>query len=328
MSFVGDNFIRQQLATRLERLQAASTRAGRTQEIEELVTQVDAAINRLEAGTLGVCEKCLGTVEAGRLMADPLARFCLDCLSAPEQRRLEADLEMAARIQRALLPPERLSVHGWEIHYHYEPFGMVSGDYCDVIVANPADGGIFFLLGDVSGKGVAASLLMTHLHAMFRSLVKISQPLERMVEVANHVFCESTISGQYATLVCGRADGSGHLELTSAGHLPVLLLGSRGMTRVESGGFPLGMFREACYKKQSLEFHPGDALLLYSDGVTERRNTSGTEYGVERLARFVEKRQGTAPAELVSACLADLLAFSAGRPGTDDVTMMALRRAA
>jgi sigma-B regulation protein RsbU (phosphoserine phosphatase) len=328
MSFVGDNFIRQQLATRLERLQAASARTGRTQEIEELVTQVDAAIQRLETGTFGVCEKCLGTVEAGRLIADPMVRFCLDCLTAPEQRQLEADLEMAARIQRALLPPERLSVHGWEIHYHYEPVGMVSGDYCDLIVANPSDGGLFFLLGDVSGKGVAASLLMAHLHAMFRSLVTFSQPLERMMQVANGVFCESTIPGQFATLVCGRADRSGRLELSSAGHPPGLVVGRGGVSRAESAGFPLGMFRDARYTTQTFELQTGDALLLYSDGVTESRNASGEEYGVERLACFMENRQGTPSADLVRACQDDLRAFSGGTRGTDDVTLMALRRAA
>lgn len=326
MSFVGDSFIRQQLQARLDRLQAASARAGTTSEIEKLVEEVDAALHRLEHGTFGTCENCKGDVEAARLLSNPLERFCLECLTAQEQRRLEADLEMAGRIQRALLPPTRLAVHGWEVQYHYEPAGVVSGDYCDLIVSNSSDGGLFFLLGDVSGKGVSASLLMSHLHAMFRSLVTVSQPLERMMEIANRVFCESTISGQYATLVCGRADRMGRLELASAGHLPGLLMDGGCVQRMEEGGFPLGMFHDARYAMQGLETHPGDVLLLYSDGVTETRDASGVEYGVDRLARFVEQRRRLSPAELVAACLEDLRVFSQGRRRGDDVTLMALRR--
>ncbi|HKO05865.1 MAG TPA: SpoIIE family protein phosphatase, partial [Candidatus Acidoferrales bacterium] len=313
---------------RRERLQAATARNGEMTEISRLVAEVDAALERLEAGSFGICELCKGNIEAERLISDPLIRVCLDELPPSERRRLEADLEMAGRIQRALLPPENLKAHGWEVHYRYEPVGPVSGDYCDLIVANPPSGELFFLLGDVSGKGVAASLLMSHLHAMFRSLVTTGQPLDQMLAVASRLFCESTLSGQYATLVAGRADGSGTLEIAGAGHPPALLLGSGGVTRIESSGFPLGMFSDAHFTTQKLEFRPGDALLFYSDGVTESRSPSGEEYGVSRLAQFAGTRRGSAPADLVSACLGELRAFAGSQPRADDVTLMALRRAA
>src|SRR5271168_3639668 len=290
MASVGDAFFQEQLTTRRERLEADTSRNGDTAEIHRLVAQVDAALARLENGTFGVCELCGGTVEPARMIADPLTRICLDELPPEERRRLEADLEMAGRIQRALLPPEDLAVHGWEVHYRYEPVGLVSGDYCDLIVAAAPSNELFFLLGDVSGKGVAASLLMTHLHAMFRSLVTVRQPLEQMLAVASRLFCESTTAGQFATLVAGRADASGDLEIASAGHPPALLLHNNGITRIESGGFPLGMFSDARFVSQKLALRPGDALLFYSDGVTESRSAEGEEYGLERLSQLAGKQ--------------------------------------
>lgn len=108
-----------------------------------------------------------------------------------------------------------LRAGGWETSFHYEPVGPVSGDYCDLI---PSDGQLFFVLGDVSGKGVAASMLMTQLHALFRSLTKMALPLGQMVSQANRVFCESALAGQYATVVCGQAKPTGEVEIHNAGH--------------------------------------------------------------------------------------------------------------
>ena len=117
---------------------------------------------------------CNDTVERDRLLADPLVRLCLDHLTSDEHRALERDLELAARVQRGLLPRSDVGFNDWRVHYQYNPAGMVSGDYCDLILPANDDGELVFLLGDVAGKGVAASLLMTHLHAMFRSLAGVA----------------------------------------------------------------------------------------------------------------------------------------------------------
>ncbi|HUK54166.1 MAG TPA: SpoIIE family protein phosphatase [Candidatus Binatia bacterium] len=328
MATVGDSYFEQQLTARRERLAAVAAHNGVHEEVARLVAEVDAALDRLHNGTYGICEQCHEPIEAEGLVVDPLRRICLEHLTPGEARGLEADLEMAARIQRALLPPQNLSVHGWEVHYHYEPLGLVSGDFCDLIVAAPPAGELFFLLGDVSGKGVAASLLMSNLHAMFRSLATVEQPLDQMMALANRLFCQSTISGQFATLVAGRADRQGRMEVVSAGHPPMLLLGSSGVRRIDSSGLPLGMFRETQFPAQSLELHAGETLLFYSDGVTEARNPAGEEFGVERLAQFSSRHRGHSAEKLVGSCLGELRAFSAGQPRGDDLTLMVLRRAA
>ncbi len=328
MPHVGDDYLREQLIERRRRLAAAVTASARSAEIQLLVAEVDGALDRMEKGAYGLCDVCHEDIEKPRLIADPLARVCLDHLSPPQRRALEEDLHLAARIQQALLPPQNLALDGWQVHYQYQPAGPVSGDYCDVIVGGKESGDLFFLLGDVSGKGVAASMLMTQLHAMFRSLITVGLPLDRLVAMANSIFCESTTAGQYATLVCGRAARSGVVELSSAGHVPALLVRDAEVARVESTGFPLGMFGESRFDVHRLQLAPGESLLLYTDGVTEARGASQSEYGVERLTRFAGERRALSPQALAAACLTDVAAFRGHAQPTDDVTLMILRRSA
>src|SRR5438445_8859942 len=188
---------RTELEQRRERLHTALHSPAADASLSQLLTAVDAALGRIDQGTFGLCETCHDSVEPERLLADPLVRFCLDHLTSAEQRALESDLSLAARIQHALLPKPGLAPAGWDVHYHYQPAGMVSGDYCDLF---ETDGGLLFMLGDVSGKGVAASMLMSHLHATFRSLAETSLPIDRLVQDANRTISESTMAEQFTTL--------------------------------------------------------------------------------------------------------------------------------
>ena len=292
--------------------------------LSKLLQDVDAALVRLDLGTFGICETCHDSIEKDRLLADPLARFCLDHLTTAEQRALERDLTLAANIQRALLPKRDFAPVGWDVHYHYQPAGMVSGDYCDIFETS---GGLLFMLGDVSGNGVAASMLMSHLHATFRSLAEAGLPLERMVEDASRIFCESTLAGQYATLVVGRATRDGAVEFVSAGHLPVLHLHPQGATPKESTGVPLGMFSDARFPVHRLTLADGDTLFLYTDGLTECRNSAGAEYGLHRIRALAAQHAAALPANLIAKCLDDLRVFGEGSKPTDDLTLLAVRRA-
>ncbi len=154
------SYFKTELEHRRQHLVTATSTHVADDSLRHLLSSVDEALSRLQHGTFGICEECHETIEADRLLCDPLLRFCIDHLSQAEQRALEADLTLAAKIQRALLPRTDWGVDGWQARYHYQPAGLVSGDYCDLI---EEDGGFLFLLGDVSGKGVAASMLMSHL---------------------------------------------------------------------------------------------------------------------------------------------------------------------
>ena len=325
MATVEQTYLRSELVKRREKLQSVLSSPGADASLAQLLNQVDSALDQMDGGTFGLCEECHESIEADRLLADPLLRFCLDHLTQEERRALEGDLGLAARIQRGLLPRTDIHTAGWEARFHYEPLGLVSGDYCDLI---ETAGALIFAVGDVAGKGVAASMLMSHLHATFRSLIGVGLSLAQMLESANRIFCESTIAGQYATLVFGRASASGEVELVSAGHCPVLV--SRGQTveRLDATGVPLGMFCSSHFCSHKTQLHPGNHLVVYTDGLSESHNSAGEEYGVERIAGHVGKNYHLTPQSLVAASLADVRGFAAGARRTDDLTILVLQRAA
>jgi phosphoserine phosphatase RsbU/P len=145
---------RPQLLRRRERLRAAANHVSGA-DLDGLIAEIDAALERIENGTYGQCETCHDPIEAERLELNPLARFCLDHLSEAELEAHQQDLDLATQIQFRLLPPRDLALEHWETHYRYQPVGAVGGDYCELIVSG--DGGsLFFALGDVARKGVAA----------------------------------------------------------------------------------------------------------------------------------------------------------------------------
>jgi len=315
---------RDQLLDRRHRLEAAAaTLSGDEHEVTRLLAEVDAALGRLSSGSFGLCEVCGDSVEAERLLADPLTRFCLDHLTSREQRALEEDLQLASRIQRELLPRTDARLDGWEIAYHYQPAGPVSGDYCDLIQGDESS--TYFLVGDVAGHGVAAALLMSHLSATLRTLVSIGLPLRQLMERASRLFCESTLPTQYATLVCLRARASGEIEICNAGHPPPLIIRTRGIERVNATGLPIGMFCSEQFASETVQLEPGETLLLYTDGLLEAQNASGADYGIDRLLGLVA---GAArpPGATVAHCLKDLISFRGPVMPTDDLTIMAVRR--
>src|SRR2546423_8361789 len=319
------NYLRSELEQRRDRLQSALRSSSENASLSSLLTEVDAALERMEDGTYGICEACHDPIEKDRLLADPLVQFCLTDLTSDEQRALESDLSLASRIQKALLPPANFAAKGWEIRYHYAPAGVVSGDYCDLLESH---GGALFVLGDVSGKGVAASMLMSHLHATFHSLADSGLPLDRMVEAANRVFSESTLAGQFATLVGGRLSTDGSVEYVSAGHLPLLHLRQDGTRQLHATGVPLGIFRNTGFSVQHLSLEPGDGLLIYTDGLTEARNAGEEEYGFERGRSAPGRHRTEDTNAIIGRCLSDWRDFSAGAKQTDDLTVLALRRTA
>jgi sigma-B regulation protein RsbU (phosphoserine phosphatase) len=316
--------LRQQLIDRRQKLQLAAGNFQDSGELSRLLSEVDAALNRMEKGTYGLCDYCHDPVETDRLIADPLTRLCIDHLTPIEQRALEADLELAARIQNGLLPQPSLNVDGWQVAYHYEPAGLVSGDYCDLITGE--DGTLHFVLGDVSGKGVAASMLMAHLQAMFRTLVSIKLPLGQMLERASRVFCESTLPTHYATLVCGSLNPNGSLEISNAGHLPPLLVQGAEVRAIEATGLPLGMFSTEEFTVEKFQLNRGDTLFLYTDGLSEVSDGAGSEYGINRLTSVLKKNCGFAPKEMIESCLRELTAFRPDVAPADDLSVMAIKR--
>jgi phosphoserine phosphatase RsbU/P len=316
--------VRDELIERRERLAGLAVTV-RESQLVDLLRQVDSALERLDGGSWGRCAVCLGTVEEERLALDPLLTVCLECLSPAERKALERDLETAAQVQAALLPPRRLAHAGWEVALLWEPLGPVSGDHYDLLKPSREDEPLHVVVGDASGKGVSASLVQSHLHALLRALAAPDLSLADLLARANRLLCEVTLPAHYATLLAARLYGGGRVELANAGHPRPLLADRRGVRPVEGAGLPLGLFCEAGYAPHDLQLAAGDTLLLYTDGWTEASTDEG-EYGIGRAAAVLRRVKDRPLPELLAACRADMEEFLAGAPRGDDLTLLALRR--
>jgi sigma-B regulation protein RsbU (phosphoserine phosphatase) len=318
-----DDRFRPQLLERRARLQAASHSVSAAY-LNDLIAEIDSALQRIDGGSFGICETCHDTIEADRLECNPLVRFCLDHLSHAEMLAHQQDLDLATQIQSKLLPLRDVALENWDARYRYQPVGAVGGDYCELIALGDGKS-IFFAVGDVAGKGVAASLLMTHLSAIFRSLLSLDLSLAELVSRANRLFCESTAPSHYATLVCGRATALG-VELCNAGHCAPLLLQRDATHRLDSTGLPLGLFCGGQYAVRQLNLGAGDSLVLYSDGITEAQDPSGDDYQEERLIRSLRDRFEQSADDMADGVLRDVARFRQTSPPSDDMTLLIVRR--
>ena len=315
--------VRPKIIERRARLEAAAGSVS-AEYVNDLLAEIDATLRKIDNGSYGLCETCHEPIEAGRLERNPLVRFCLDHLSKEELRAHEQDLELATQIQARLLPARDIRIRDWGTHYRYEPAGVVGGDYCEIVPSSDGKS-LFFAVGDVAGKGVAASLLMTHLSAIFRSLLSLDLPLKEMMSRANRLFCESTPDTHYATLVAGRTTDNG-VDLCNAGHCKPLLLRHDGIDWVDSMGLPVGLFTDGRCDIRHLRFDPGNTLVLYSDGITEAQDPEGNAYEEERLMRSFHGHAEREAIALADSLLGDVARFRGTRPQQDDMTLLIVRR--
>jgi len=291
--------------------------------LKRLVNEVDSALQRLEDGTFGVCETCHETIEAERLECNPLVRRCLEHESESEMQAHRLDLDLAHEIQMQLLPPRSFKARNWDTHFRYEPKSVAGGDYCELIVYGGE--GLFFAVGDVAGKGVRASLRMTHLSAILRGLLSQGLPLGEVVSRANRMFCEGAAPPHYATLACCRTTAFG-MEICNAGHCSPVLLRPNATERIESAGLPLGLLPNADYSVQTVHLHDAESLVLYSDGITEAKNPAGQVYGEERLTRSLRRHVEREVGAMAEGVLRDHSRFRNSHPVSDDMTLLIVRR--
>ncbi len=236
---------------------------------------------------------------------------------------IEAQLALAGEVQRGLLPKPYCCIGGWEAAFSYEPAGHISGDYLDLIP--DGEDAFYFILGDVSGKGIAASLLMSHLHATVRGLLSSRSTIEEVVRETSRLFCHTSLPAQFATLVLGHASSAGEVRLVNAGHTPVLHAAKEKVSRLASTGVPLGLF--CANEFETTHFHVGttDVLLLYSDGVSETEDGRGAEYGVHQIEIALKKYGSAGPREVLTAINTELQLYAANTALADDRSMLALR---
>ncbi len=246
-----------------------------------------------------------------------------------QARQLMArDLEQAAEIQQGFLPAVAPSVHGLDVAGHNAPCRTVGGDYYDFIPYGTSR--ISMVLGDVSGKGMPASLLMMGLQARVQVLIEEPKSLADVMTRLNRITSANCPSNRFITFFFCILDGdTGELTFCNAGHNPPLIVRADGSyQQLEGGGPVLGILPFIEYQEYHENLAEGDALVIYSDGVTEANNPTGDEFEIEGLAAAViENRHLSAPA-IVSRINQALTAYTAGAPPSDDITVIVARRVA
>ncbi|HUL43799.1 MAG TPA: SpoIIE family protein phosphatase [Bacteroidota bacterium] len=245
---------------------------------------------------------------------------------AIEKQRLEDELQIAKEIQRGLLPKALPSIPQFDFAAINISSKQVGGDYYDVL---PLEGNRFVIaIGDVSGKGAPASLLMANLQATIRALVPLGLPLGELTRRVNDLICENTGLDRFITFFWGILDvGKSTFQYSSAGHNPPFLLRADGrMERLEEGGLILGIMKAAtAYPVGEIQLGAGDVLVLFTDGVTEAMNTQNEEIGEETVEGVIRKNQPCDARKILASIVDAVKEHSRNAPQYDDITVVVLK---
>jgi phosphoserine phosphatase RsbU/P len=273
-------------------------------------------------------------------------------LEQKEKHRLEGELAIAQEVQEQLYPRQVTELESLEVHGFVRPARTVSGDYYDFLTASSHK--LILAVGDISGKGISAALLMATIHSAVRAYSVESLPQMRepvgvgavagsgrimaawpegieispgaLLGLLNHQLYESTPPEKYATLFLGIYDGRSHqLTYSNGGHLPPILIGRDGsVRRLECGGTVVGLFDNMTYDEASVQMHPGEIFLAYSDGVTEPENEFG-EFGEERLIDLVSANRTLPLVQISQAVTSAVDDWIGDNEQPDDITLVLAR---
>jgi len=238
--------------------------------------------------------------------------------------RIEQELRTAQAIQHAFLPKDVPALPGWQLMPYYQPAREVGGDFYDIFVF--ADGRLGLVIGDVSGKGVPAALVMATVHTMLRTAVQgMLAPSEVLARV-NDLLATEIPAGMFVTCFYALLDpGSGRLRYANAGHEPPYRQQQSEVSELWATGMPLGLMPGSCYEEQEATLAPGERLLFYSDGLVEAHSPGREMFGFPRLQKLLEAHPD-APS-LIGFLLGELQRFTGeGWEQEDDVTLLLLQR--
>ncbi len=235
---------------------------------------------------------------------------------------MKGDLEAARTIQFQLVPAPHFSQNKVQIHCHMRPANTVGGDYYDIIPLD--DGRVIIVVGDVSGKGMPAALLMTMLQGSLRTLISAGFRREVLLQRMNEYLVKNTPENKMVTLFLAELDTvTGDLIYTNAGHNPPLIVRATGQVQnLDSNSLVLGLLSEARFTTDDAKLEPGDRLIIYTDGVVEAFNKRDEEFGEARLRDFAVKEARRPAVSFQEELYKAVLAFWGPRQPVDDMTIM------
>jgi sigma-B regulation protein RsbU (phosphoserine phosphatase) len=277
-----------------------------------------------------IIEAIVGSVAAG---VEAVVEISVERLGVADENshRIEAELALGRRIQRSFVPLIPPDVAGYEIASHYEAAREVGGDFFDVFRPRGRAGRLAILIGDVTGKGIAAALLMAFARPLIHAAIDHAPSPVIALDRTNRILVEERRSSLFITALCAYVElRTGVLRLANAGHEPPLVVPADGRPpwwlELDGAGPLLGAFANLDLAECSVALAPGDLVLLYTDGVTDARAASGERFGDKRLVSVVEGARGRSATDMVSAVCDAYHHFQGETPAADDVTIVAIRR--
>jgi sigma-B regulation protein RsbU (phosphoserine phosphatase) len=249
--------------------------------------------------------------------------------AALERAAVQRDLDLARELQGGLLPkvfPTTEEAPGIELFARLEPAKEVSGDLYDFFPVE--DGKMCFVVGDVSGKGIAAGIFMAVTRTLIRATaVPGRSPLEIMNRV-NAQLAKENQASLFVTMILGVVDtATGRMVYGQGGHNPPILVPAQGKPTYEpAGGMPLGVFEDAKFGERELQLKPGETLLVYTDGVTEAMNQAKDLFGEDRLEKAVTGVASLSPEKIAERVIEQVEGFVLEAERSDDITLLAIQR--
>ncbi len=308
-----------------------------TQTITGTVDRLYAATERIRVGDLShrinmpASDQLSSLGEAFDNMAESLQRLLRE---SQEKTRLEHDIQIAREIQEQLFPSEAPKVPGLELYGICRPARGVSGDYYDFLSTGTDRVGM--VLGDVSGKGVSAALIMAAIQSLIRTRLYLDSSdgkpdsgdlsTARFFDILNQQMFENTPEEKYATCFYALYDSDSHrLVYTNAGHPAPVLFRDGKIIRLDVGGTPLGLISPMSYREAKISLEPGDTLVAFTDGFTESENSFEDQFGEGRLIETVQRARGNPLPALVDEIYRSVEEWTGGSEPQDDMTLIVAR---
>jgi len=240
--------------------------------------------------------------------------------------RLQEEMRLAYEIQVDLLPKSQPVLPGYQIAGKSIPSKDVGGDYFDFIPSG--DNRLTFCLGDISGKGIPAALLMANLQATLRGQTLLGNDCKSCVSFANEMLFHNTAPNKFATLFYGKIDSSkNELSYCNGGHNnPFYFSRDNKLTPLDKGGLIVGIMPAVPYEEETIPFHPGELLVIYSDGITEAMNNTEEEFGEKRLIDLILQNRNESPLNLIEIIIKKIQEFSGNQSQMDDITLVIIKR--
>jgi len=294
------------------------------EEVSNVIHEHNRALERIDEHEFGKCAECGNDVDIEHLELDFTTQVCLDCYSETQLRGLERDLELAAKVQKQLLPQQLPGLQGFQIAAHTEPAHIVSGDYFDFYEYPDNSQGI--AVADVMGKGLPASMLMSNLQACLRILGPEQIALHSLAAKLNELFLYNLTLIRFISLFLLKLNvDEKELSYCNAGHHPGIWWNNKvnSIELLKPTGPALGLSHTADFSSKKVKLNSGDLVVIYTDGIVEARDENNNEFGEKRMGNFVKENKDKSANEFLVDLRKSLKEFT--RYVQDDMTLLVIK---